>query len=196
MEMPKPTDAHRQLEKLAGSWVGDETMYPSPYDPAGGKAIGRTNSRIGLDGFALIGDYEQERGGMITFRGHSVFTHEEQTGDYVMYWVDSMGMPGETFRGKLDGDVLSLRSHGPHGHFRLSYDLSSPGVLKSRMEMSQDGDNWAKFFDSTLTKAAVLKAAKPKAAPMKKKAPPKKKSMPSKPHMAKKKPAKKAKARR
>ena len=67
MEMPKPTEEHNVFHKMAGSWTGEETMYPSPWDPAGGKAVARTSSRVGVDGFALIGDYEQSCGARSRF---------------------------------------------------------------------------------------------------------------------------------
>ena len=51
MEMPKPTDVHKKLERLAGKWKGEEKMYPSPWDPNGGIAVGRVNNRPALDGF-------------------------------------------------------------------------------------------------------------------------------------------------
>jgi hypothetical protein len=207
MEMPKPSDGHRLFEKMAGSWIGDETIYPGPMDPVGGKAISRYSTRIGVNGFALISDYEQERGGAVTFRGHAVFTFEPQSGDYVMYWVDTMGMPGETFRGRFDGNTLTLSSQNPMGQARLSYSFSADDRIMSRMEVSQDGFNWMPFFDSTYAKAppppsparpsapAPAKrkppVAKKKPAPVKKKpAPPPKKVV------AKKKPIKKAKGRR
>ena len=152
MEMPKPTDEHNVFHKMAGSWTGEETMYPSPWDPAGGKAVARTSSRVGVDGFALIGDYEQERGGNVTFRGHSVVTFDKNAGEYVMYWVDSMGMPGEAFRGRLDGSSLSLVSRNAMGHAKLTYDVSTPERLGCRMETSQDGVIWQPMFDSTYVK--------------------------------------------
>jgi len=172
MDMPKPTEAHRQLEKLAGTWVGDETLYPSPMDPQGGTATSRMTARVVADGFALVTDYEQERGGIVTYRGHGVFTYEPQAGEYVMYWVDSIGSPGETFRGRLDGSMLAMTSRGAMGSFRLSYDLATPGRLKSRMEMSQDGINWMPFFDSNYVPHPPAKAASAKKAPAKR--PPKK----------------------
>ena len=47
-------------------------MHPSQWDPKGGVAIGRTKSRLALNGFALISDYEQKRDGVVTFTGHGV----------------------------------------------------------------------------------------------------------------------------
>lgn len=58
MDMPKPSSGHLRLERMAGSWEGEEKMHPSPWDPKGGVAAGRMKNRPALSGFALIGDYE------------------------------------------------------------------------------------------------------------------------------------------
>ena len=147
MDMPKPTDHHLKLKKLAGQWQGEETMYPSDWDPKGGKATGRMSSRHGLDGFALISDYEQERNGAITYSGHSVFTFDPKESAYIVHWFDSMGSPPEVFRGAFTGDVLTIAHGGPGMHARLTYDLSHDKRLKMRMEMSKDGKEWKALFD-------------------------------------------------
>src|SRR5262245_33795282 len=152
MEMPKPNEAHKQMSRLAGTWIGEEIMHPSQWDPAGGTATGRIENRIGLDGFALIWDYEQRRGEVVTFRGHSVWTFDARAGEYALYWFDSMGMPPDVFRGKLDGDKLTLVSHGPMGYFRLTYHLVGEGQLRNRMEVSQDGQQWATLFEGSYTR--------------------------------------------
>jgi Protein of unknown function (DUF1579) len=147
MDMPKPTDHHLKLKKLAGQWQGEETMYPSDWDPKGGKATGRMNSRHGLDGFALISDYEQERNGATTYTGHSVFTYNPKESVYIVHWFDSMGSPPEVFRGTFNGEVLTIAHGGPGMHARLTYDLSQEKRLKMRMEMSKDGKEWKALFD-------------------------------------------------
>jgi hypothetical protein len=73
MEMPTPDEHHEKLSVLAGSWVGEETMYPSPWDPAGGGARGFIEARMDLHGMFLVSDYRQERGGAVTYRGHGVY---------------------------------------------------------------------------------------------------------------------------
>ena len=137
MEMPKASDGHRKLEKIAGRWEGEETMYPSPWDPKGGKAIGRINSRVALNGFAVINNYEQERDGAITFTGHGVFTYDPKADVYSLSWFDCMG-------------VLRMAHGGPGMHVRLAYDLSEPGSLLMSMEMSPDGTAWNRLFDGYL----------------------------------------------
>jgi len=149
MAIPTLTAEHRRFQLLVGHWQGTETMYPSQWDPEGGEAIGRNYSRLALNGFALITDYEQERDGVLTFRGHGVMTYDPQAARYEMYWFDSMGSRPEHFTGNFEGDVLTLSHAGPGMHARLTYDLSEPGLLGSRMEMSPDGQEWRTFFECT-----------------------------------------------
>ena len=73
MEMPRPGDAHKKLAALVGDWTGDETLHPSPWDPAGGAAQAQVTNRWVADGFAVVQEYEQRRNGKVTFRGHGVF---------------------------------------------------------------------------------------------------------------------------
>jgi hypothetical protein len=147
MDMPKPTPGHARLKALAGNWVGEETLPPSQWDPKGGTAIGRTNSRLALNGFALITDYEQERNGTVVFSGHGVMTLDPETALYSLHWFDVMGTPPERFQGRFDGDRLVVSHGGPGMHARLSYDLSDPSLMKSGMEMSADGVTWNTLFD-------------------------------------------------
>ena len=88
MNMPKLSPGHLLLEKLTGSWVGEEIMYPSQWDPKGGVAIGRNNHELSLGGFALLADYEQERDGAITFTGHGVYTYDPKEGRYSLHWFE------------------------------------------------------------------------------------------------------------
>lgn len=149
MGMPEPTPGHLMLEKLAGFWEGEETMHPSQWDPNGGVAIGRNKHELSLDGFALISDYEQERDGAITFTGHGVYTYDPEEERYSLHWFDCMGSPPEVFVGGFEGDVLTLAHGGPGMHARMTYDLSTPGAMKSKMEMSSDGEDWRVLFEAT-----------------------------------------------
>jgi len=152
MDMPKPTDSHRKLERLAGAWRGTEVMHPSQWDPKGGTATGRSNARVILDGFALTIDYEQERDGTITFTGHGVVTYDASDKCYVMHWFDSMGSPAEVFRGNFDGDVLKLAYGGSGMHMKMTYDLSRDRHMTNKMEMSMNGEDWKTLFDGDYEK--------------------------------------------
>ena len=152
MEMPKPTAGHKRLEKLAGHWEGEERMLPSQWDPKGGIAVGRTRNRMSLNGFALISDYEQERVGAVTFSGHGVFTFDPKEELYTLHWFDCMGSPPELFRGRCEGAVLTIAHGGPGLHARMTYDLTEPEHMTSRMEMSQDGLDWKTLFEGSYTR--------------------------------------------
>jgi len=153
MEMPKPSAGHLKLQTLAGTWEGEETMHPSQWDPQGGTAVGRTRGRVALDGFALLIDYEQERGGAVTFTGHGVMTFDPKSGLYTLHWFDCMGTAPEAFSGRFDGDRLTVAHGGPGMHARLTYDLSKPNRMTTKMEMSKDGAVWNTLFDGQYRKA-------------------------------------------
>ncbi len=149
MHMPKPDASHELMHALAGNWTGDERMHPSPWDPAGGTASARMTGRVALGGFAVIGDYEQRRGGQVTFTGHSVHTIDPATKEHVLHWFDCMGSGAEQFRGSWQGQRLVLTSQGPQGHMRVIYELAGKDTLISKMEMSQDGKKWSALVDAT-----------------------------------------------
>lgn len=151
-EMPKPTPEHRKIEQLAGLWTCQEKMYPSPWDPKGGTATGHIKNRVALGGFAVTGDYEQKRGGQTTFEGHSVFTYDTNEKCYLLYWWDSMGMGADIFRGNFEGSKLVMTSQNAMGHSRMTYEFSTPGKYRSKMEMSQDGQSWNLLFESDCTR--------------------------------------------
>ena len=153
MEMPRPGPGHERLELLAGNWVGEENMHPSPWDPAGGTAVGRRTGRVALSGFALVFDYEQERDGAVTYSGHGVMTYNADGDTYTLHWFDSMGSSPEVFEGTFEGDVLTVTHGGPGMHARLTHDLGTPGQMSSKMEMSPDGAEWSTFFDGVYTRS-------------------------------------------
>jgi hypothetical protein len=138
---------HLKLKKLVGNWEGEEKMHPSQWDPKGGTAVGRTKSRLALNGFALITDYEQERDGVITFTGHGVMSFEPKNELYTLHWFDCMGSPPEVFVGRFDGDRLTVAHGGPGIHARMTYDLADPQQMLSKMEMSPDAATWKTLFE-------------------------------------------------
>ena len=147
MEMPKPPPGHLKLEKLAGNWEGEEKMYPSQWDPKGGTALGISKSRLALNGFALICEYQQERDGVITFTGHGVYSFQPKDEIYTLHWFDCMGTSPEVFTGRFDGDILTVAHGGPGMHARMTNDMTDPQYMKTKMEMSQDGKTWNTMFD-------------------------------------------------
>ena len=122
-------------------------MHPSQWDPKGGEAMGSTECALALGGFAIVSDYQQNRGGIVTYAGHGVWTCDQKTNEVVLHWFDSMGSPPEVFRGMWHGDALVVSHGGPGMHARLTYDFSRNGRLASQMEMSSDGQKWNTLFN-------------------------------------------------
>jgi hypothetical protein len=165
MEMPKPGAAHQKLSALIGEWAGDETLHPSPWDPAGGPAAARVTNRWVADGFAVVQDYEQIRNGQVTFRGHGVFSYDPARDEYVMHWWDSMGSQVNEFRGRLEGNRLILAAPMPGGgHSRTTWILTGPDGHDFLMEVSPDGQSWHPSMEGTYSRLAAQPARRTAAA--------------------------------
>ena len=155
LEMPKPGAEHKKMEQLAGSWVGEETLHPSPWDPKGGKATGRVRARIELGGFHLITDYEQERGGAVNFRGHGVLSYDPRGRCYTMHWFDVMGFdPGPPAYGTWEGETLQFQHSHHKGHSRYTYVFEKDGLYTLKIEMSPDGKSWMPFLTGNYTRVS------------------------------------------
>jgi hypothetical protein len=145
--MPVVTDEHRKLHVFAGSWVGDETLAPSPWG-AGGPAVGKYAGRIECDGFFVSQDYIEEKDGKVSYRGHGVFGYDTAKKKYSWYWVDSMGsVPAETSWGSWEGDRLQFTSSSPMGLGRYTFELSGRDKYSFKIENSFDGGgSWKTFM--------------------------------------------------
>jgi len=150
MEMPKPQPQHARLKDLAGTWTAEETLFPSPWDPQGGKASGRFQSRMDLDGFFAIADYAQERGGHPSYRGHGVFGWDVEQKCYTLHWFDSMGTPvSEPMKGTWEGNRLVFQHRSPLCHSRITYEFEKADRYRFTMESSQDGEQWARMMEAS-----------------------------------------------
>lgn len=152
MEMPRPSPDQQALGILAGDWLGKEHIHPSPFDIAGGPAIGRVHNRLALDGFAIVQDYEQERNGRANFYGHGIFQWDILTHQYVLYWFDSYGLPPSAYRGTLKDGVMQLTASQGTGFSRVTFDFSHAGAYQYHMEVSTDGTEWVTFTDGAYTR--------------------------------------------
>lgn len=148
MEEPQVTDAHRRLGCLIGAWMGDEMIHDSAWGEAG-TAVGRAFNRWGLDGFAVIHDYEQLRGARVAYRGHGIFRYRPADDVYVLHWFDSMGASQE-LSGGFDDDVLRLGGSFPGGESRASWDFAEDGVCAYRMEARPDDGDWQTYSEARL----------------------------------------------
>jgi Protein of unknown function (DUF1579) len=181
MEMPKPHEALKKLQRMIGEWSGGETMHPAPWDPKGGPATARIVNRSILDGHAVVQEYQQRRNDAPNFAGHGVFWYDRAKNQLVMTWWDSMGGSGSEFRGDFTGDVLELQRPMPQGgQSRASFDLSKPGQYSFLMTISGDGQNWQPAMEGQYRKRAA-KSTKAKVVQSKgaKKAQPKRSAKPA-----------------
>ncbi len=153
MDLPKPGPEQKALERLAGEWIGDETVHPSPFDPVGGKATSTVKNAVAAGGFALAQDYVQSRGGNVHFEGHGVFRWDGMAGEYALAWIDSTGFPPSEFRGKFAGEVLTLVSKNPMGMTRATWTLKGATAYEYRMDVSGDGSTWQPFLEGTYRRA-------------------------------------------
>jgi hypothetical protein len=153
MEMPKPNDQHRKLQRLAGNWSGPETMPPGPWGP-GGPATGKYVARVDLDGFFVVQDYVQEVAGKVTYRGHGVVGWDARAETFTWYWVDSMGeVPPAPARGRWSDDSLVFEHEGERKS-RYTYTFPDDRTMTLKIEGSQDGGNtWGTFVEGTYQKS-------------------------------------------
>lgn len=155
MQMPKPTKFHKKLAALIGDWSGDEVMHPSAWDPKGGKSKGRYKARAIADGFGVVQEYEQKRGGKVTFTGHGVFGYDPQQACYLWHWSDSMGgVPPTVTKGKWEGNRLIWENQSPMGHARYIHTFLRGGKVGFTIETSQDGNQWTLLMEGTYVKKA------------------------------------------
>jgi len=143
--MPKPTVAPELLrltELFTGHWQGDETLYPTAWDPTGGSATATWDVRPAVEGFALLVDYAETRDGSVVYRGHGVHGWDPAAGGFLAYWFDSVGaLQAAGSPATLEGDRYTYRWVRPGGHTRFTYDWSQ-GELVFTIDRSPDGVTW------------------------------------------------------
>ncbi len=147
--LERPTEAHDRMSRLAGSWIGEDTLAPSPWEPQGTRATGRMTARMALGGFHLIMDWTQERDGVVNFEGHGVVGWDPRGRCYTMHWFDSMGVEhGAPQLGTWEGATLTFTHETTHmGFSRQVYEIRDD-EYRFRLEYSRDGRAWKPFMES------------------------------------------------
>ena len=150
MGMPKLLEEHKKLAILVGTWEGEETLHPSPWDQDGGVGQGLYVNRMDLDDFVLISDYVQTQAGAVTYRGHGVFGWDPRQSRYLMHWSDNMsGIALKSAPGEWRDNVLCFRDQSEMGHGRYTYTFLSENRFTFSLDHSRDGDNWSSFMDGS-----------------------------------------------
>ena len=140
---PSPLEEHRRLTVLAGNWSGEETIYPSRWTE-GGPASSRVTARIDLNGFYLIQDTRQMRGGRETFAAHALFTYDRDDRLYKLFWHDSLGyFPPSPASGAWVGKVLTLVRGSLRGNARHTYEIIDDNSYSMTIQFSPDAEGWS-----------------------------------------------------
>lgn len=144
----------RLVELFSGVWRGEEKIYPSDWDPKGGSAFGTWVVHASVDGFCVLVDYTEERGGKINYRGHGVHGWDTQSNAFCVYWFDNIGvMPKAPVKATLDGNRYTYTYDDPTGWSRMTYDFTSD-TLEFRIDKSKDGGKtWSPMHEGRYTRA-------------------------------------------
>ena len=132
---------------MAGTWLGELRSFPSPWDPAGGVAVGRTQCRIALGGQLLVSDYAEERDGAITFRGHGVYGWDAQHAVYRMYWFDTV-QPTPLLvpaAGTWQGTDLTFAVQTDVAEHRYVYEFHQRDYYTFRIDLRRSGEQWRTY---------------------------------------------------
>lgn len=154
MEMPTVSKEMARLTELfAGTWRGEETLFPSEWDPQGGPAFGTWTVRAAVDGFALLVDYDEERDGKVVYRGHGVHGWDAREGCFFAYWFDNIGMMQKAGnRATLEGDRYTYTEVSDFGHNRFTYQWKD-GVFTFAIDRSPDGVDWKPMHHGRYSRA-------------------------------------------
>jgi hypothetical protein len=137
-EMPKPQKEHAWLEKLTGEWESEMVIQP-PGQPTM-TAKGEERSRM-VGGFWYIAESAGDMMGM-PFTGIMTLGYDINKKQYVGTWVDSMTDYLWKYKGKLEGDKLTLEAKGP-------CPLKPPGTMVNFRETLELMDKDHKVFTSS-----------------------------------------------
>jgi len=147
---------------MAGDYVTREIIHPFPGMPNGGKATSKTRSRMALNDFALLQDYEQKMHGRIMFRGHGILRYDLARKQYEMHWFDSLGGPDNVLKGDFDGKRLTLSGKDRDGQkIRLLYDLHRDGGYYFEMQMSPNGRRWETIMEGDVVPEGRAPTSRP-----------------------------------
>jgi hypothetical protein len=140
---PVPTDEHRRLAAFAGEWHGEETVYASRWVD-GGDAEAQVSARMDLNGFYLIQDTRQTRGGKESFATHAVFTYDREDRLYKLFWHDSLGyFAPSPASGGWSGNSLVLVRGSLRGNARHVYEVIDDNSYAMKIQYSPDAEGWS-----------------------------------------------------
>ena len=142
------TQPYEKLQKFVGTWVGKDTMYPSPFNPRLAEATTTYTGALALNSMAVIGNDVQTRAGAPDYLAHKVFGYAPALGKYTFHLFDSTGQNAVSAAlGEWDGDSIAFEQVTPQIRIRFSYSFEGDAHYIFRMQLSADGANWATVIE-------------------------------------------------
>jgi hypothetical protein len=163
-EMPTPQKEHAWLEKLAGEWDSETTIQP-PGQPEM-TLKGKETSRM-VGGFWYIAEATGDMMG-VPYTGIMSLGYDINRKQYVGTWVDSMTDYLWVYKGKVEGNKLTLDAKGPcflkgpgvMVNFRETLELTDKDHKVFTSSFQEDDGSWVKIVTIKFTR----KTSKPAAA--------------------------------
>lgn len=144
------------LQRLAGEWIGQETLADSKWG-IGGVAVATISARLDFNSKFLIQDYAAQRHGKPWMQAHAVFFGpQEADGQYGLFWFDSLGFtPTQPAMGQWDGHSLSFTRVSPRGQTRHEYRFVNDKLYCLKLESSFDnGASWQPVLEGAYQRKA------------------------------------------
>jgi hypothetical protein len=153
MPMPKPAPELAKLDFLAGNWISDGDLKPSPMGP-GGKMTATDEARW-MDGKFFMVLHSKFTGAMGDGSSIAIFGYNPEKKVYTYNEYDSMGQANYS-EGTIDGDTWTWNSEenmgGQKFKGRFIMKVLTPTSYTYKYEMSQDGTNWTPVMEGKATK--------------------------------------------
>lgn len=153
MPIPKPAPELGKLDYLAGDWISDGDMKPSPMGP-GGK-MSSTDHVQWMEGKFFLVMHSKFKGAMGDGVALAVMGYDPEKKVYTYNEFDSMGQSDRS-TGTVDGDTWTWTSDENMGgqpmKGRYTMKVLSPTAYNFKFELSKDGTEWATVMDGKATK--------------------------------------------
>jgi hypothetical protein len=148
MPIPKPAPELSKLDYLAGNWISDGDIKPSPMGP-GGK-MSSDDQVHWMDGKFFLVMHSKFKGAMGDGMALAIMGYDPEKKVYTYNEYNSMGQINHS-EGTITGDTWNWTSDENMGGqtFKGRYTMKvvSPTAYTFTYEMSQDGTNWTKVME-------------------------------------------------
>ncbi|HEY4900498.1 MAG TPA: DUF1579 family protein [Terriglobales bacterium] len=153
MPMPKPAPELSKLDYLAGDWISDGDLKPSPMGP-GGKMTS-TDQVHWMDGKFFLVMHSKFKGAMGDGMALAVMGYDPDKKVYTYNEYNSMGQVNHS-EGTITGDTWNWTSDENMGgqtlKGRYTMKVLSPTSYTFMYEISKDGTEWTTVMNGKSTK--------------------------------------------